>query len=214
MISGAKARILERFKREKAQLFLSSCLDNCAQCSFTARAIGFGDLMSPIVLVGQSLHAPCSFTPTQIPFIGPMKPDSGDTLFNGIEQGGLRPEDLYITNVVKCHPPGNKPNKTEWEQACFPFLVKELGIVRPTYVIALGSQAYSAILRNTRSLNPHHIDDQHEASCRCLVAIQNYWFILIKVSHPSYAMRCGRLEEEKWILEFGKLLKGLKGSLK
>jgi len=109
-----------------------------------------------------------------------MEVDSGDVLFKGIEQAGLRPEDLYITNVVKCHPPQNKPNEKEWERNCWRFLRRELEIIDPRITICLGRQAESAFL-HYKAQTP-----------------------FFAVPHPSYAMRCG--QEKKWIKTFGDIL--------
>lgn len=77
------------------------------------------------------------------PFVG----EAGKLLTKIIENGmGLKREDVYICNVVKCHPPGNRdPEKGEIE-ACLPFLLEQLKIIRPQVICTLGRIAAQALL--------------------------------------------------------------------
>jgi DNA polymerase len=72
-----------------------------------------------------------------LPFVG----DAGKKLDALLTAAGFRRADLYITNVVKCHPPGNRPLEPEEVAACAPFLDLQLALVRPRVVIAVGADA-------------------------------------------------------------------------
>lgn len=200
--SKSKKRILKRLKRRTRLHLLSADIYLCTHCAKGTfiRGEGFGDPVSKIMLVGQSLHGECKETAVQIPFIGPMHSDSGDVLFCGIEAAGLRPEDLWITNIVKCHPPRNTPNQPEWEKACHSHFLRELSIVKPSCVVALGNQAHSAIYQRHKH---HKISGVDATYC----TTKDHSFYLYKYPHPSWAMRNGTEAENKWIRGFGKLLK-------
>lgn len=61
-----------------------------------------------------------------------------DKMFSAID---MRREDLYITNVVKCRPPGNRTPLDEEAQACLPVLRKQYALIRPKIVVCLGATA-------------------------------------------------------------------------
>ena len=100
---------------------------------------GWGDLNADIFFVGQSLHK--AGMQTGIPFIG----GSGYMLDAALRLSGLLRKDVFISNVVKCHPPGNRQSTEEEKRNCLPFLSQELLIVKPELVVALGNDAKAAI---------------------------------------------------------------------
>jgi DNA polymerase len=74
---------------------------------------------------------------TQIPFTG----GSGDLIGDSIRRAGHEKRDLFISNAVHCHPPKNRASHEYEVVNCSPFLHRELEIVRPLLVIALGRDA-------------------------------------------------------------------------
>lgn len=77
------------------------------------------------------------------PFVG----EAGKLLTNIIEKGmGLKREDVYLCNVVKCHPPGNREPQKNEQEACLPFLKKQLEIIRPEVICTLGKIAAQSLL--------------------------------------------------------------------
>jgi uracil-DNA glycosylase len=106
----------------------------------TQASPGFGSPRSPVVVVGQSLCGkPCMRA--QIPFTG----GSGRFLNLGLERAGLAKSDIFTTNVVHCHPPGNRPSLPHEIQNCRPYLLRELEIIQPRLVIGLGKDASAAL---------------------------------------------------------------------
>jgi DNA polymerase len=71
------------------------------------------------------------------PFVGP----AGQLLDRMIEAMKLGREDCYIANVVKCRPPGNATPVPEWTVACAPYLERQIELVRPRVLVALGTPA-------------------------------------------------------------------------
>lgn len=124
---------------------LAERIRSCRKCAgmnrrgITQAAPGWGNLQSPVVIVGQSLCGPCMAA--QEPFVG----GSADLLEAAYTFAALDKRDLYITNVVHCHPEGNKRSTPEWKTNCTPYLGEELRLVRPKLIIGLGNDAKVAI---------------------------------------------------------------------
>ena len=79
------------------------------------------------------------------PFVG----RAGQLLTEIITKGmGLRRADVYIANVIKCRPPGNRNPEPDEVAACQPFLQRQIELIRPTVIVALGTFAAQALLRS------------------------------------------------------------------
>ncbi|WP_254358658.1 uracil-DNA glycosylase [Mycolicibacterium peregrinum] len=105
----------------------------------TASARGFGSPSSPVAIVGQSLCRKCM--ETGIPFTG----GSGKYIDAALEVADKRKDELFITNVVHCHPPDDRPSHRHEIDNCRPFLDEELDVVAPRLIIGLGGDAEKAL---------------------------------------------------------------------
>ena len=118
----------------------------------TLNAPGYGDMNSNIVIIGQSLCGdPC--INSQIPFTD----GCGVLLDKAFELAGVRKNQLYITNVVKCHPPGNRPSKAHEKRNCQKYLAQELDHLSPKAIICLGSDAREYFDRHAKSQSSRKI---------------------------------------------------------
>jgi uracil-DNA glycosylase len=72
---------------------------------------------------------------------------AGQLLTKMLEAVKLTREDVYITNAVKCRPPGNRNPEADELGSCAPFLAAQLGVIQPRVVLSLGSVATQALLR-------------------------------------------------------------------
>lgn len=132
---------------QRSKSLLDAEIKACDKCEglnvkgVSEAAPGFGSYRSPVVIVGQSLCRPCM--KKQEPFVG----GSGTLLDAGLAQAGIKKDQLFITNVVHCHPPKNKKSAPVWIENCSPYLHRELELVRPRLVIGLGKDA-EAVLRD------------------------------------------------------------------
>ena len=118
-----------------------------------------------------------------LPFVG----KAGMLLNNMIAAMGLKREEVYIANVVKCRPPGNRVPAPEEGSTCSPFLFKQIDIVHPQVLVALGATA-AAYLLGTR---------QPLAGLRGRVhAVRGTQ--LIVTYHPAYLLRDPRQKKEAW----------------
>jgi len=76
------------------------------------------------------------------PFVG----KAGQLLTEALEEAGLRREQVFITNVVKCRPPGNREPTEEEAEACRPYLMRQIALLRPEVICLLGSVATRSLL--------------------------------------------------------------------
>lgn len=109
------------------------------------------------------------------PFVG----RSGELLTKMIENVLLiSRKDVYITNIVKCRPPNNEPPTPTQAHTCQPYLMKQIALIRPKLIIALGATAY------------HYLtgDDTEISKVRGTIHKQNDYTI-IPTYHPSYLLR-------------------------
>jgi DNA polymerase len=134
---------------------LSSLRDICINChlcnlSKTKRNVVFGNgnQNSDIMFVGE---APGESEDNQgYPFIG----RAGELLTKMIETTlPLKREDVYISNIVKCRPPNNRTPSLEEAETCKPYILKEIEIVNPKIIVALGKTSFSYLMEDDRAIS-------------------------------------------------------------
>ena len=107
----------------------------------TESAPGFGSIASPVAIVGEALCRACM--KEQEPFYG----GSGRVLDRCFERAGIEKTDLFITNSIHCHPPGDRDPYPHETKNCSGFLRVELReIVQPRLVIGVGKFAKASLL--------------------------------------------------------------------
>lgn len=134
-----RIQILEELRREMLA---------CHKCPLgktrTNLVFGVGDPMANLMFVGE---APGRDEDLQgEPFVG----RAGQLLTKIIEAIGLKRSDVYIANVLKCRPPGNRNPLPEEIALCMPYLLKQIEMIRPKVLCALGTFAAQTLL-NTKS---------------------------------------------------------------
>jgi uracil-DNA glycosylase len=118
-----------------------------------------------------------------IPFVG----KAGQLLNNMIAAMGLKRDEVYIANVVKCRPPGNRTPEPEEANTCSPFLFRQIDVVRPQVLVALGATAATYLFGARQPL----------AGLRGRVhAFRGAQ--LIVTYHPAYLLRDPRQKKEAW----------------
>ena len=118
-----------------------------------------------------------------VPFVG----RAGQLLTKMITAMGLRREDVYICNVVKHRPPGNRTPLPEEMDACFPLLREQLAIVRPRVICALGSTAVKALLCPYTSIT------------KARGSVREYDGIpVVPTFHPAYLLRNPAAKKDAW----------------
>jgi uracil-DNA glycosylase family 4 len=117
------------------------------------------------------------------PFVG----RSGQLLTNMIKAMGLRREDVYIANIIKCRPPGNRTPERDECDTCSPFLMRQIEAVRPKALVALGAVAAKSLLAINAPMSE----------------LRGRWYDfrgtkLAVTYHPAFLLRDPRQKKETW----------------
>ncbi len=120
-------------------------LGDCIRCKLHKQGrkqivFGVGNPHADLMFVGEG---PGADEDTQgEPFVG----RAGQLLNNMIKAMGIRREDVYIANIVKCRPPGNRTPERDECETCSPFLMRQIAVIKPKVVVALGAVAAKNLL--------------------------------------------------------------------
>ena len=118
----------------------------CTRCKLhalgrTKVVFGVGNPQAQLMFIGE---APGADEDAQgEPFVG----RAGQLLTKIIEAINLKREDVYIANVLKCRPPGNRAPEPDEVATCEPFLFRQIDMIRPRVIVALGTHAAHALLK-------------------------------------------------------------------
>ena len=120
-------------------------LGDCTRCQLHKQGrkqivFGVGNPHADLMFVGEG---PGADEDTQgEPFVG----RAGQLLNNMIKAMGIRREDVYIANVVKCRPPGNRTPERDECETCSPFLMRQIAAIKPKVIVALGAVSAKNLL--------------------------------------------------------------------
>jgi uracil-DNA glycosylase family 4 len=158
----------------------------CTRCKLhtlgrTQVVFGVGNPDADLMFVGE---APGADEDEQgEPFVG----RAGQLLTKIIEAIGLRREDVYIANIIKCRPPGNRNPEPDEVEQCEPFLFRQVAAVKPKVIVALGKFAAQSLLRTTDPIT------------RLRGRSFNYrGATLIPTFHPAFLLRNPSAKREVW----------------
>ena len=120
-------------------------LGDCTRCKLHKQGrkqivFGVGNARAELMFVGEGPGA--DEDAQGEPFVG----RAGQLLNNMIKAMGIRREDVYIANVVKCRPPGNRTPERDECETCSPFLMRQIAVIKPKVVVALGAVAAKNLL--------------------------------------------------------------------
>jgi len=129
---------------------IASEVMSCVGCELHAgrtRAVpGAGNPDAGLVLIGE---APGQAEDRQgLPFVGP----SGQLLTDILKAIGFARDEVYICNILKCRPPGNRDPEGREVQACEPYLKRQLAVIQPQVILCLGRIAAQTLLNTSASL--------------------------------------------------------------
>ena len=169
-----------------ALLALQTEIGDCTRCPLAyagRRTVVFadGDPNARLMFVGEGPGADEDVS--GVPFVG----KAGQLLNNMIVAMGLKREEVYIANVVKCRPPQNRVPEPVEANTCSQFLLRQMDIVQPEVVVALGSTAASYLLGVRQSLTSLR---GRWHSVRGAKAAVTY--------HPAFLLRDPRQKGEAW----------------
>src|SRR5262249_20604284 len=170
----------------EALVTLRADIGDCTRCKLHALGrrqivFGVGNPEADLMFAGE---APGGDEDIQgEPFVG----RAGQLLTKIIEAIGLRRDDVYIANVIKCRPPGNRNPEPDEVEQCEPFLLRQIEIVKPKVIVALGKFAAQTLLRTLDPISRlrGRVYDYRGAK-------------LIPTFHPAYLLRNPASKREVW----------------
>jgi uracil-DNA glycosylase family 4 len=169
-------------------------LGDCTRCKLhrgrTNLVFGVGNPRADLMFVGEGPGA--DEDAQGEPFVG----RAGQLLNNMIKAMGLRREDVYIANIVKCRPPGNRTPEPDECETCSPFLMRQIGAIKPKVIVALGATAAKNLLAMSSSLGElrgHWYDFKPTGSDPSWPGAR-----LAVSYHPAYLLRDPRQKGEAW----------------
>ncbi len=160
-------------------------LGECTRCTLhagrTTLVFGVGNPDADLVFVGE---APGRDEDLQgVPFVG----RAGQLLTKIIASIGLTRDEVYIANVVKCRPPGNRNPEPAEVQTCEPFLFRQLDVIRPKVVVALGAFAIHTLLGSNQAIS------------RLRGRVYEYRGAkLVPTFHPAFLLRSPDRKRDVW----------------
>jgi DNA polymerase len=161
-------------------------LGDCQRCKLAVGrktiVFGQGDPRAALVFVGEGPGA--DEDEQGLPFVG----RAGKLLNRMIQAVGMKREEVYICNIVKCRPPGNRTPEKDEVDACSPFLFRQLQSIQPPLICCLGSPAMKTLLGIKEGITRVHGQFFDYGKTKAFVAY-----------HPAYVLRNPR--EEKALRE-------------
>lgn len=171
--------------RASALRILREEIGDCTRCALhkgrNKIVFADGDPNARLMFVGEG---PGADEDVQgLPFVG----RAGQLLNNMIGAMGLKREEVYIANVVKCRPPSNRTPEPEEANTCSPFLFRQIDVVRPEVLVALGATAATYLLGQRQPL----------AGLRGRVHSFRGTKLIVTY-HPAFLLRDPRQKKEAW----------------
>ncbi len=161
-------------------------LGDCTRCRLHKQGrkqivFGVGNPNADLMFIGE---APGADEDEQgEPFVG----RAGQLLNNMIKAMGIRREDVYIANIIKCRPPGNRTPERDECETCSPFLMRQIEAIHPKAIVALGAVAAKTLLAINAPMSE----------------LRGRWYDfrgtkLAVTYHPAFLLRDPRQKKEAW----------------
>jgi len=163
-------------------------IGDCKRCKLcearTNIVFGVGDPNAKLMFVGEGPGA--DEDARGEPFVG----RAGQKLNEMIRAIGLERKDVYIANVVKCRPPGNRDPEPDEVKTCSPFLFRQIESIRPAVIVALGSPATKTLLETKAGIT----------------SLRGRWgafrgIPVMPTFHPAYLLRSYTSENRRMVFE-------------
>ncbi|HEY7473663.1 MAG TPA: uracil-DNA glycosylase [Vicinamibacterales bacterium] len=166
---------------------LRAHIGDCTRCKLHGLGrrqivFGVGNSSADLMFVGEAPGADEDIQGE--PFVG----RAGQLLTKIIEAIGLKRSDVYIANILKCRPPGNRNPEPDEVATCSPFLTRQIDVIKPKVIVALGSFAAKALLQSDVPISRvrgHVFDFRGGAK-------------LIPTFHPAFLLRSPERKRDVW----------------
>jgi uracil-DNA glycosylase family 4 len=198
-IAEPPVKILKAHKTADRDAQLRVILDdigpNCQRCKLAKLGrkqivFGTGDPHAELMFIGEGPGA--DEDAQGLPFVG----RAGQLLNNMIGAMGLKREQVYIANIVKCRPPGNRTPERDECDTCSPFLMRQINVIRPKVIVALGATAAKNLLGMNDSMASmrgrfYDFSPPSEGG-------EPFESKLAVTYHPAFLLRDPRQKKETW----------------
>lgn len=172
--------------RPSALRLIREDIGDCTRCRLHKQGrkqivFGVGNPNAGLMFIGE---APGADEDEQgEPFVG----RAGQLLTNMIKAMGVRREDVYIANIIKCRPPGNRTPERDECETCSPFLMRQIEVIAPKAIVALGAVAAKTLLAVNAPMSE----------------LRGRWYDfrgtkLAVTYHPAFLLRDPRQKKETW----------------
>lgn len=161
-------------------------IGDCTRCKLSKQGrkqivFGVGNPNADLMFIGEAPGADEDMKGE--PFVG----RAGQLLTNMIKAMGLSREEVYIANIIKCRPPGNRQPERDECETCSPFLMRQIAVVKPKAIVALGAVAAKTLLAINAPMSE----------------FRGHWYdfrgIKLAVTyHPAFLLRDPRQKKETW----------------
>jgi uracil-DNA glycosylase len=179
------SRSAEERRHDLVELFHEA--SECVKCPLhegrTKVVFGSGNADADLMFVGE---APGMHEDLQgLPFVG----RAGKLLDQLLEEAGMTRADVFVANVLKCRPPGNRDPQPDEIETCKPYLHRQVELIEPKVICTLGNFATKLLTRSQRGITGVHGRPQvHELGARTVRVYPIY--------HPAAALRSTKTLEE------------------
>jgi uracil-DNA glycosylase len=161
-------------------------IGDCTRCRLHKQGrkqivFGVGNPKADLMFIGEAPGADEDMQGE--PFVG----RAGQLLNNMIKAMGIQREDVYIANIIKCRPPGNRTPERDECETCSPFLMRQIEVIKPKAIVALGAVAAKTLLAINAPMSE----------------LRGKWYDfrgtkLAVTYHPAFLLRDPRQKKEAW----------------
>lgn len=179
----------EHIQIELGLMLTTLLMQSCTRCRLCADrqnvVIGKGDLASKVMLIGEAPGA--NEDEIGIPFVG----RAGKLLDSIMDSVDMIPDNIYITNIVKCRPPANRNPRLDEITACADWLLKQISAIRPYLIITSGAVATTVLLNYCVDLDAKSLSISNSRGVIRDLQFDSVGHTCkhISVFHPSYLLR-------------------------
>ncbi|MEP6644074.1 MAG: uracil-DNA glycosylase [Acidobacteriaceae bacterium] len=161
-------------------------IGDCTRCPLHAQGrkqivFGVGNPNADLMFIGEAPGA--DEDKKGEPFVG----RAGQLLTNMIKAMGIAREDVYIANIIKCRPPGNRTPERDECATCSPFLMRQIAAVKPKVIVALGAIAAKTLLALNQPMSQFRGRFYDFQGTKLAVTY-----------HPAFLLRDPRQKKETW----------------
>ena len=183
-------------REARLRVILDDIGPNCQRCKLAKLGrkqivFGTGNPNAELMFIGEGPGA--DEDQQGLPFVG----RAGQLLNNMIGAMGLKREDVYIANIVKCRPPGNRTPERDECDTCSPFLMRQIRVVRPKVIVALGATAAKNLLGMNDSMAALR-GRFYDFSPKAALTDEPFDCKLAVTYHPAFLLRDPRQKAEAW----------------